>query len=215
LVVPRRAMMTGGGGQNGKCTIEVSVDREAEVEVFGDNGLLRTLSGQQSIWRRFQCNVPLPRKPADFRFVGIDGRGHVRLARDPRSNHGTAVVYISDPKGGREGYTFDLLWRGEERDSGPSYPPPSTPPGRGGGPGGFPVSRVIQACQDAVADRLNRDGYRTVTFERVTPEDNPGRHDWISGMVAGKSRFEAARFIFSCSVDFSSGMVRSVDVRRR
>jgi hypothetical protein len=66
-----------------------------------------------------------------------------------------------------------------------------------------------------VADQLNRDGFRSVTFERTIPEDNPGRHDWVSGMVAGRSRVEAARFSFSCSVDFSSGRVRSVDVRRR
>ena len=213
--VPRRATVTGVGGKNGKCTIEVNVDRDAEVEVSGDSGLLRTLSGQPSFWRRFQCNAPLPRNPADFRFAGIDGRGEVRLARDPRSNRGTAIISIHDPKGGREGYTFDLLWRGEGSDGVPSYPPAVPPPGRGDGPSGVPVSRVVQACQDEVADRLNRDGYRTLTFERITPEDNPGRHDWIIGTVAGKSRFDAARFSFSCSVDFRSGRVRSVDVRRR
>jgi len=31
------------------------------------------------------------------------------LVRDPR-NGGAAVVQISDPQGGAEGYTFDLFW---------------------------------------------------------------------------------------------------------
>jgi hypothetical protein len=110
--VSRQATITGGGGAGGKCTIEVNVDGAAEVEVSGDTGLLRTLSGQPAAWRRFQSSGPLPQNPVDFRFVGIDGRGSVQLVQDPRGNRGKAVVRIYDPKGGREGYTFDLQWRG-------------------------------------------------------------------------------------------------------
>ncbi|MBC8166746.1 MAG: hypothetical protein H7Y20_12865, partial [Bryobacteraceae bacterium] len=107
-----RATMTGGGGDRGKCTIEVVVDGTAEVQVAGDSGRLVTLGGQPSSWRRMQCNGPIPRNPSDFRFRGIDGRGQVSLAQDPRSNRGIAVVRIDDPKGGSEGYTFDLEWTG-------------------------------------------------------------------------------------------------------
>lgn len=108
----RRASITGDRGDNGKCTIEVDVDDAAEVEIWGDQGRLITVSGQPSEWRRFQCSEPLPRDPGDFRFRGIDGRGRVNLLRDPRNNRGVAVVRIDDTKGGREGYTFDLEWRG-------------------------------------------------------------------------------------------------------
>ena len=73
----RRATITGGGGGNGWCTVEVNVDGTAEVEVSGDSGVLRTLSGQQAFWRRFQCNRPLPPNPSDFRFNRIAGRGAV------------------------------------------------------------------------------------------------------------------------------------------
>lgn len=108
----RRASIVGNrNGDQGKCTIEVDVDQVAEVEVRGDMGRLRTLSGQRSTWRRFECTGPIPRNPVDFRFRGIDGRGNVNLVADPR-NSGVAVVRIEDPKGGREGYTFDLEWRG-------------------------------------------------------------------------------------------------------
>lgn len=111
-VQTRRASIVGSRGDEGKCTIEVRVDVAAEVEVTGDMGRIRTLSGQPANWVRFECSSPIPRNPADFRFKGIDGRGNVQLIRDPMSTRGTAVVRIDDPKGGSEGYTFDLLWRG-------------------------------------------------------------------------------------------------------
>src|SRR5687768_5755121 len=105
----RRANITGGGSpDSGKCTIEVVVDGVAEVEINGENGVLRNLSGQPPQWRRFECNGPMPNNPASFRFKGIDGRGRQDLIRDPRN--GGAVVRIEDSDGGQEGYTFDLMW---------------------------------------------------------------------------------------------------------
>ena len=109
----RRASIRGGGGDSGKCTIEVRVDDVAEVEIRGDTGRIHTLSGQPAQWVRFECTSPLPRNPVDFRFRGIDGRGRVNLIRDPNQTSGAAVVRIEDNKGGSEGYTFDLEWRGQ------------------------------------------------------------------------------------------------------
>jgi len=107
-----RAQIRGGGGDRGKCTIEVDVDGVAEIEIRGDQGVMRTLSGNPSAWRRMECNQPLPPNPYDFRFSGVDGRGRQTLLHDPANNRGTAVVRIEDPQGGREGYTFDIEWRG-------------------------------------------------------------------------------------------------------
>ena len=95
----------------GKCTIEVDVDSVAEVEVRGDTARIHTLSGEPSRFKRFDCDSIMPRRPSDFRFTGVDGRGRVTLVQDPRDG-GVAVIRIEDPKGGREGYTFDLEWRG-------------------------------------------------------------------------------------------------------
>ncbi len=106
----RRAEIRGGGG-DGKCTIEVEVDDVAEVEIRGDSATLRTRSGQRASWRRFQCNQVMPLRPNNFRFRGIDGRGRQELVRDP-NNGGAAVIRIEDSKGGSEGYTFDIEWRG-------------------------------------------------------------------------------------------------------
>jgi hypothetical protein len=108
----RMANIRGGGGdRDGKCTIEVEVDGAAEVEIRGTTARLRTRRGERASWRRFDCNQPMPSRPYDFRFHGVDGRGRQDLVRDP-SNGGVAVVRIQDPKGGREGYTFDITWRG-------------------------------------------------------------------------------------------------------
>ena len=112
----RTANIRGGGG-DGKCTIEVEVDGVAEVEIRGNTARLRTRVGKRAFWRRFDCNHPMPTRPYDFRFRGIDGRGRQSLVRDP-GNGGVAVVVIEDPQGGRQGYTFDLTWRGGANDSG-------------------------------------------------------------------------------------------------
>lgn len=132
-----RAQIRGGGGDRGKCTIEVDVDGVAEIEIRGDQGVMRTLSGNPSAWRRMECNQPLPPNPYDFRFSGVDGRGRQTLLRDPANNRGVAVIRIEDPQGGREGYTFDIEWRGASGYS-------------GGGGGGF----------DRGPDRDRDDGYR-------------------------------------------------------
>ena len=107
----RQASIRGGGG-DGKCTIEVNVDDVAEIEITGDRARLVTLSGQAAQFRRFECNQRMPANPNEFRFTGVDGRGRQQLMRDPSGNRGIAVIRIEDPKGGREGYTFDITWRG-------------------------------------------------------------------------------------------------------
>ena len=108
----RQAAITGGGNADrGKCTVEVTVDGAAEVEIRGSTARLRNLSGRPAQWRRFECSSPMPSSPANFRFVGVDGRGRQDLTRDPR-NGGVAVIRIEDKDNGRESYTFDIEWGG-------------------------------------------------------------------------------------------------------
>src|SRR5258708_39303477 len=84
-VFEKRAYMTGGRGDEGKCTIEVLVDKSAEVMIFGDHGIIRTIDGAPSTWRRMECTGPMPRDMRSFRFIGRDRRGRQELVRDPRS----------------------------------------------------------------------------------------------------------------------------------
>jgi hypothetical protein len=204
----RRATMVGGGDRDrGKCTIEVVVDGAADIEIRGDQGVIRNLSGQQAQWRRFQCTSPLPSNPADFRFAGVDGRGRQQLTRDPR-NGGVAVVRIEDPSGGSEGYTFDLTWGGSFRDA---PPPPQAFPGRSRR---FTTEQAVGVCQDAVRQQARtRFRGRDVEFRETRIDDNPGRNDWVIGMVdvRGPGGPEE-RLKFSCSVNFDNGEVRSVQL---
>src|SRR5690349_4802506 len=96
----RRATVTGGGaGDGGKCTIEVQVDGSADVEIRGDRGFLRTLSGRPAQWRRFECTSPIPSNASDFRFSGVDGRGRQEMIQDPGSGRGAVIIRIQDPEG--------------------------------------------------------------------------------------------------------------------
>ena len=227
----RRANFTGGGGPEGKCTIEVIVDGAAQVEIRGDRATLRNLFGQTPQFRRFECTSPMPPNPVNFRFQGVDGRGSQKLMSDPRRG-GAVVVRIDDPDNGSQGYTFDIFWQGQ----GGGFPPQG---GLGPGPGGpdrggpdrggpdrdgrdrggrdrgyrgrMSVDDAVRVCQDSVRAQAN-DRLRgsSINFRRTTIDDKPGRNDWVIGT------FEARRGIysFSCSVDFQSGRVRSADFQR-
>ena len=206
----RRASFVGGGNPGaGRCTVEVVVDGAAEVEIRGDNAVLRNLQGQIPQWRRFECTGPLPANPGDFRFVGIDGRGRQQLVRDPRSG-GAAVVRIEDPDNGQEGYTFDIRWGG-------IGPMPGRGDGRGDGPGPgrrWTTDQAVHGCQDAVRQQAGgRFNIRDVDFLATKLDDNPGRNDWVIGTLAvrrGDGRRDVYRF--SCSVNFDSGQVRSARI---
>jgi hypothetical protein len=205
----RRATMVGGGSfDRGKCTIEVVVDGIAEVEIRGDQGTLRNITGRPAAWRRFQCSAPLPRNPAEFRFQGIDGRGRQDLVRDPR-NGGVAVVRIEDRKGGSEGYTFDLIWGGGYNR------PPERVPERAPERRRFTVEQAIGVCRDSVR-RLADERYRgrRVDFLSTRIDDQPGRNDWVLGTIDVFSRRGdwEGRYRFNCSVNFDTGVVRSADI---
>lgn len=106
-----QANVTGGGG-SGKCTFEIRTGGVAEVEIRGSQGRVRPISGGPATWVRLKCNQPLPMRPNNFRFQGIDGRGRQTLVGDPNSKNGIAVVRIEDNRGGMQGYTGDILWNG-------------------------------------------------------------------------------------------------------
>ena len=209
----RRASMTGrASGDREKCTIEVVVDGAAEVQIRGDSATLRNLSGQPPQWRRFECSAPMPPNPVNFRFSGVDGRGRQQLVSDPR-NGGTAVVRIEDPDNGSEGYTFDITWGGRADVSGDRGRPIEQPPVYGGGR--FTTERAIQVCQDAIRDQASQ-RFRTsdVRFRQINMDDNPGRNDWVVGIIdvrRGPGREEPYRF--SCSVNFDNGRVRSAEIQ--
>ena len=222
----RRATFTGGGGNDtGKCTIEVYVDGAADVEIRGDRGFLRTLSGQPAQWRRFVCSGPMPTNPGDLRFIGVDGRGKQELIQDPRSARGAAVVRIEDRDSGAEGYTFDLVWRGGDSGPGPAGRPFEGIDRRGDAPQGRDAARgagrsggdddVTSACQRAAEQRIQRDGYRNVQFGWSNA--NNRRSDKIAGTARAQRGNDGRAYDFDvrCSVNPDNGGIRSLQVNRR
>ena len=216
LVVPicaqtaeRRATLTGGGNDAGKCTIEVYVDGAADVEIRGDRGSLRTLSGRPAQWRRFECSEPMPANPGEFRFSGVDGRGKQELVQDPSRGLGSAIIRIQDPNGGAEGYTFDLVWRGAGFSSNPTGQPLDGRD-RHGSP-----NDAAGACQQAVRESANQQyGLRDIDFGDVNADDNPRRNGAVMGSFDVRRGNDRDTYRFSCSVDLANGRVRGVEISR-
>lgn len=168
-----RATITGGDG-DGKCTFEVLVDGAADIEISGDRGIIRQLSGQPAQWRRLICNQPLPNNPGQFHFKGIDGRGSQQLVRDPNSSGGVAVIRIEDPKGGAEGYTGDIEWRGGSNNFGYSGGIGNWETGRmpnGNWNGAISNRDALNICRTQVMESRNVPANRvTVRRGRVEPD---------------------------------------------
>jgi hypothetical protein len=77
---------------------------------------------------------------------------------------------------------------------------------------------ALDVCRSLATDRLSRDGYTHIGFERPVSNDKSAPEDRITGIVNGrrgyaKRKFGISRFSFSCSVD-DSGTVRLMDMRR-
>ena len=229
------ASITGGSG-DGKCTIEASVDETAEVVISGTRANIRTLSGQTATLRRFQCNQPMPRNPANFRFRGIDGRGRQNLLGDPNGNGGRVIVRLDDPQNGREGYTFDLEWSGtsnsgyvpndqypdgyypDDRNSGGYNPYPGgvyrNEKGKWKDKGNWDSSEAVQACQAEVLGRMERDGYRNPRIESGRVDDGKGKNDLVVGTAVGRRGFSGlgsgSRVNYECNVNLANGRLRNV-----
>ena len=75
---------------------------------------------------------------------------------------------------------------------------------------GFAVDEAVRVCQSAVARQAESRFRRAdMHFRGTRLDDNPGRNDWIIGIIDVHRRGQSERHGFSCSVDFNTGRVRS------
>lgn len=205
----RRANVgAGGSADRGQCSVEISVDGAAEVEIRGGNATLRNLSGQPPQWRRFDCTGTMPANPTNLQFSGLAGRGRQELVRTPQ-NGGATIVRIQDPDRGAANYAFDLTWSADR----PTYSQGRGNQGRGNGQR-YTTDQAVRVCQDAVRQQaVDRFRGSNIAFRQTTLEDTPGRQDWVNGvfdMRRGYDRDET--YSFSCSVNFDTGEVRSAQI---
>lgn len=210
----RRANIVGGNQNGGQCIAEIVVDGAAELQVNGETGSLRNLSGGAPQWRRFECTSPIPPN-ADVR-VNINGRGQAQLVSSPR-NGGPAVVRIEDSKGGPDVYELQLTWSGgfQGRDNGPAPQGRNNERGRDGRPSGGRLApeQAIQVCRDAIQqEAVSRFGTGDVNFRRINVDDKPGRNDWVVGTIGVRRGRTNEQFPFSCSVNLDNGRVREARI---
>ncbi len=198
-------MVGGGDRDRGKCTVEVLVDGRADVEIRGDTATIRDLGGAEPQWRRFECSGMMPANAAEYRFIGVNGRGSQRLVRDPNSG-GTAVIHIEDPENGAGVYTFDITWGG----AGSAY---QGDRGDRGDRRRFSPDDAVRSCQDAVRQQaVERFHVADVSFRRLEASDNPGQRDSVNGVFDLRRDGRDEAFRFSCSVDFDNGRVFNAQI---
>jgi len=79
----------------------------------------------------------------------------------------------------------------------------------------YSPDQAVQTCKDSVQQEAHeRFGAAAVTFRQTNIDNNPGRNDWVVGTVGIKTSRWRPREVyrFSCSVDFSTGRVRSAHI---
>jgi len=100
---------------------------------------------------------------------------NIRLLQDPRNNRGVAVIRIEDPKGGAEGYTFDIEWSGGMggvNNGSTGNRPGNAPPGRGNNR--YSTDDAIDACRNEVRARGERDyNLRNIQVNSVAADRGP------------------------------------------
>jgi hypothetical protein len=79
------------------------------------------------------------------------------------------------------------------------------------------VEQAVQVCESAIRQEAEqRFRTRNIHFRGTALDDNPGRRDWVIGMLEVRrppGRDEIYRF--SCSVNFDTGQVRSAQIGSR
>jgi hypothetical protein len=191
-----QANVTGGGG-GGKCTFEIRTGGVAEVEIRGSQGRVRPISGGPAAWVRLKCNQPLPMRPNNFRFKGIDGRGRQTLVRDPNSNNGIAVVRIVDNRGGMQGYTGDILWDG---GSGVWNGSGWNGDNNGNWNGGNWSNNVVPNCQRTIRNQISSRYGGSVNFNGQPSQNKAGSFVMVDGNARVQARNTWGNINYHCTM---------------
>ena len=79
----------------------------------------------------------------------------------------------------------------------------------------YTADQAVQTCKDSIQQEAHeRFGNAAINFRQTNIDNNPGRNDWVVGTLAVKtSKWRPSEvYRFSCSVDFSTGRVRSAHI---
>jgi hypothetical protein len=111
----------GGSGRNssGTATWSGRVDNVVQLTLQGNNLRAQDMTNSGMTTTNQNVNGYLPRRPVTVTANKFGGRGNVRVIQQPNRNNGfTAIVEISDPKGGADNYRVDINWESAGRSGG-------------------------------------------------------------------------------------------------
>jgi len=120
----------GPGDSRADMTWSGNVDDRVTISIRGGTAFSkgRTPPRPDPTGVRYNFRNPLPSRPVQVSVRKIEGRGSVEIVQQPNAiNAWTALVVISDPRGGADRYTLEFDW---ERGGGR---PPIELPGPGNG----------------------------------------------------------------------------------
>lgn len=110
-------------GSAGTATWSGRVDSVARLILQGNSIQVQDVSGSGVSTTYQNVNGALPRRNTIVTADKRDGRGNVTVIQQPsRANGYTAIIEISDTKGGADNYRVDISWQGQGGPGGPGGP---------------------------------------------------------------------------------------------
>ena len=102
-----------GGGTTGTATWNGRVDDRANIMIRGNTIWVEDIGGNVLQTTYQNVSGSLPRRATMVTAQRRGGRGSVTVIQQPdRSNNFTAIIQVSDPKGGADNYKVDISWTG-------------------------------------------------------------------------------------------------------
>jgi len=89
-----------------------TVDSKVQLSIKNDKLESKTLAGKEYPDGVYSFTSPLPDSPVSVGINKTDGRGKAAVVQQPtEDNNFTAIVEVTDEKGGAKEYQLEIFWR--------------------------------------------------------------------------------------------------------